>query len=158
MGHLINPISFRLGYSRNWGFSGALMESKSQYFYLNNNYWNIFLFFRRIFSLQIFEKMGIIFSHMRYLTSYNENFIILYLYDGPWQNESFIFYKYLIKYKRINKILKSNRFFFKKFYRRAFFTFYFLKNLDLFISIFLNLLGNYIKQKLINLKKKLIFF
>ena len=109
MGHLINPISFRLGYSRNWGFSGALMESKSQYFYLNSKYYNLLLFFKRIFALQTFEKMGVLFSHLRFVNSFNSDIVIVYLYDGPFQNDSFIFYKYLNRLRKLKKVLNQKK-------------------------------------------------
>jgi hypothetical protein len=149
MGHLINPISFRLGYSRNWGFSGALMESKSQYFYLNAKYYNILLFFKRIFSLQTFEKMGILFSHLRFVGSQKSDYIIIYLYDGPFQNESFIFYKYLNRFKRSRRIIKYCKRFFKRFMRRTFFLFYYIKSLELIYVTINNFIFELIKIKLI---------
>lgn len=157
MGHLINPISFRLGYSRNWGFSGALMESKSQYFYLNSNYWNLLLLFKRIFSLQIFEKMGIMFSHLHFIDSQNKSCVIIYLYDGPLQNESFIFYKYLNKYKKLKKTLKFGKRFFKKFFNRAFFSFYYLKTLFLIIDNFVDFLLNYINALFFQILQNIAF-
>ncbi len=151
MGHLINPISLRLGYSRNWGFSGALMESKSQYFYLNSKYWNILLFFKRIFNLQTFEKMGVMFSHLRYLSSYKKEIIIIYLYDGPLQSESFIFYKYLNRFKKFKKLLRFKKLFFKKFLKRSFLIFYYLFNLNFFFYNINKYLLNLINLKLLNL-------
>ncbi len=158
MGHLINPISLRLGYSRNWGFSGALMESKSQYFYLNSKYWNILLFFKRIFNLQTFEKMGIMFSHLRYLSSYKKEIIIIYLYDGPLQSESFIFYKYLNRFKKFKKLLRYKKLFFKKFLTRSFLIFYYLFNLNFYFSSINKYLINLISLKLINLLNLLNIF
>jgi hypothetical protein len=153
MGHLINPVSFRLGYSRNWGFAGALMESKSQYFYLNGNYYNILLFFKRIFALQTFEKMGVIFSHIRFLSLYKKDIVILYLYDGPLQNDSFIFYKYLNKLKKIKNVLRYAKKFFKKFLRRAFFSFYYLQMFDNILNNLNIFLLNYLIFKLNNLMR-----
>jgi hypothetical protein len=149
MGHLINPISFRLGYSRNWGFSGALMESKSQYFYLNSKYYGLLLFFKRVFSLQIFEKMGVLFSHLRFISSYNSDIIVIYLYDGPLQNESFIFYKYLNKLKKLKKILKFSKKIFKIFMRRTFFLFYYLRTLNLIFITMNNFLIDLLNYKII---------
>ncbi len=151
MGHLINPISLRLGYSRNWGFSGALMESKSQYFYLNTKYWNILLFFKRIFNLQTFEKMGVMFSHLRYVSSYKKEVIIIYLYDGPLQSESFIFYKYLNRFKKFKKLLRYKKLFFKKFLKRSFLIFYYLFNLNFFFNNINKYLLNLLSLKLLNL-------
>jgi hypothetical protein len=157
MGHLINPISFRLGYSRNWGFSGALMESKSQYFYLNSKYYSFLLFFKRVFSLQIFEKMGILFSHLRFIGSYNSDIIIIYLYDGPLQNESFIFYKYLNKLKKLRKILKFLRKNFKIFMRRTFFLFYYLRTLNLIFNSINKFLNDLINYKIVKLMYVIAF-
>lgn len=149
MGHLINPISFRLGYSRNWGFSGALMESKSQYFYLNSKYYNLLLFFKRIFALQTFEKMGVLFSHLRFVNSFNSDIVIVYLYDGPFQNDSFIFYKYLNRFQKLKKILKYCRKFLKKFMRRTFILFYYFRTLELIYDKINNFLQNIINSKIV---------
>lgn len=149
MGHLINPISFRLGYSRNWGFSGALMESKSQYFYLNSKYYNLLLFFKRIFSLQTFEKMGILFSHLRFVNSLKSDIVLIYLYDGPFQNDSFIFYKYLNRFRKLKKILKYCRRFFKKFMKRTFVFFYYFKTLEFIYDKINDFLEKLLKFKVI---------
>lgn len=157
MGHLINPISFRLGYSRNWGFSGALMESKSQYFYLNGNYWNILLFFKRIFSLQIFEKMGIIFSHLKFLSHYKNDLVIIYLYDGPFESEAFIFQKYLNRFKKTKIILKKIKRNFKKFLYKAFFLFYYLNTIDFLLNNLNMLLFSLLKFKIYKFSYKILF-
>lgn len=157
MGHLINPISFRLGYTRNWSFSGALMESKSQYFYLNSKYWNILLLFKRIFSLQIFEKMGIMFSHLRFLNSPKKDALIIYLYDGPLQNEAFIFFKYLNKHSKLKRSLKYGKKFFRKFFYRVFFSFYYLKTLYLILEMFNKFIVNFIKKILFKICQLIAF-
>ena len=151
MGHLINPISFRLGYSRNWGFSGALMESKSQYFYLNSKYYNLLLFFKRIFALQTFEKMGVLFSHLRFVNSFNSDIVIVYLYDGPFQNDSFIFYKYLNRLRKLKKVLKYCRKFLKRFMKRTFVLFYYFRTLELVYNKINDFLENMINFKVIKL-------
>lgn len=157
MGHLINPISYRLGYTRNWGFSGSLIESKLQYNYLNFRYNNLFKFFNRLFNKQMFINMGIIFSHFKLITGINKDSLIIFLYDGPMQANLFKFYRFLNSKKKVlyvfeklskffgriylKKIWKGKNIFFYKQYKFKRLLFFFLHNLFLqkFIFIFYKL-------------------
>lgn len=83
MGHLVNPISHRLGASKCWnsvwtGDKNFLLGFSS----LMKSDWDFFLFFKRFFDLKVIIQSGYIFSHVKIIRSCQKIFCIVYFYDG----------------------------------------------------------------------------
>lgn len=83
MGHIVNPISYRLGASRCWNsvWPNDLSMSFS-YTTLMKSDWDLFLFFKRFFDLKIIMQSGYIFSHVKIIREGKKIFCIVYFYDG----------------------------------------------------------------------------
>jgi ribosomal protein S3 len=165
MGHLVNPVSFRIGFSRDWGFSGALMESKQQYFYLNSFNWNIFIFFKRFFLLNSFFRAGLIFSHVKSIFFGKNLKIFVYYYDGPLEADSFLLYRTLLQSSFFKILLKLNKFFCKYFFRKysekKYFLavrVYFLNFLKILLLLNIRIKKFLLKIKIFLLLKKFSFF
>lgn len=81
MGHLINPISIRLGLNNYWNFNWAL-NNNYNYPYMTKN--NIFFskFLNWILKSKKFNKKNIIFSHYNiYINNNNVTYINVYYYN-----------------------------------------------------------------------------
>ena len=95
MGHLINPIGFRLGHSLSWEDKWFV---KSIYYpeYLHSVLKiRAFLYF--FFNKKKIEKIGLIYSHFE-IVKYNKNFIIkIMLYHSKYEalSDAFIVQNYL---------------------------------------------------------------
>lgn len=83
MGHLVNPVSHRLGASKCWnsvwaGDKNFLLGFSS----LMKSDWDFFLFFKRFFDLKVIIQSGYIFSHVKIIRSRQKIFCVVYFYDG----------------------------------------------------------------------------
>jgi hypothetical protein len=83
MGHLVNPISHRLGASKCWNSVWAVDKNFLLGFsLLMKSDWDFFLFFKRFFDLKIITQSGYIFSHVKIVRSRQKVFCVVYFYDG----------------------------------------------------------------------------
>lgn len=83
MGHLVNPINYRVGSSKCW--NSAWFQNitfSSNYSSLIKADFDIFLFFRRFFDLKLLVQSGYIFSHVKIIRERTKVFCIVYFYDG----------------------------------------------------------------------------
>jgi hypothetical protein len=98
MGHLVNPISFRLGISRCWN-SCWTNDGKNLIFSCYSKFdWNMYSFFNRFFESDLIQKSGFIFSHVKILRNLNEISCFVYFHDGS----------YLEKFDSLKQIFLSN--------------------------------------------------
>ncbi len=83
MGHIVNPISHRLGNSKCWNSVWSNNSDFSlRYSSLMKSDWDISLFFKRFFDLKILVQSGYIFSHVKIIRERRKIFCIVYFYDG----------------------------------------------------------------------------
>lgn len=110
MGHLINPVSFRLGINKFW--DNNLISYKFQ----NNKNLNLLKinlnsFIERFFNFKIFLKYGLLYSHNNLLAKNNGLILNIYLYKTiNNSNKSVLEILYLIKtfnYKIRLKVYKK---------------------------------------------------
>lgn len=83
MGHLVNPVSYRIGVSKCWNSVWAhnLSYSMSHSSLIRSDY-DIFLFFRRFFELKLLSQGGYIFSHVKVIRDRLNLSCVVYFYDG----------------------------------------------------------------------------
>ena len=81
MGHIVNPINYRLGFSKCWN-SAWSTNNAFAYTSLMKSDWDIHLFFKRFFDLKILVQSGYIFSHVKIVREREKIFCIVYFYDG----------------------------------------------------------------------------
>lgn len=80
MGHVINPISTRLGINVFWNSFWSLNQ-KFNYSLMNKNNLFLFKFLTWIFNFRRFRKKNIIFTHYYiYINNLNQHFINIYYY------------------------------------------------------------------------------
>lgn len=124
MGHITNPVGFRVGRVNNW----SSLWSVDKYAYANN--WILDLSFQKYFEflfgkLQILSyKKGFIFSHADVFLSSNSYYVIVYIYNSNLmllhKGRFYYFWTRLLKIKssflyRLQKLyLKSDFEFLKK--------------------------------------------
>lgn len=83
MGHIVNPVSYRLGASRCWNSVWPNdMSFPMSYSVLMKSDWDLFLFFKRFFDLKLIMQSGYIFSHVKVIRDGSKIFCIVYFYDG----------------------------------------------------------------------------
>jgi len=130
MGHLINPITFRLGVSKFWNSNWIvnINENKNFYSFLMGSDWNIYIFFKRFFNYIIMKRISLIFSHLKIIRSQSSVVYIIYYYDGRFLEHLFqfkkifvylkkiFFFKYFFKLKFLSLKKKKKQTFFKNFY------------------------------------------
>jgi len=103
MGHIINPIAFRLGHSRSW----------ENIWYIKNIYYPEFLhnilnvrnFIYYFFKKKIILKIGLFFSHFN-IFKYNKFYIVkIYIYNLDLEKVSYSFINkiYTVYYKNLKK-------------------------------------------------------
>jgi hypothetical protein len=152
MGHLVNPISFRIGITRFWSSTWSLSNINLKYKYLIKSEWNIHLFLMRFFSKDFLIKIGLIYSHFLFIRTSNKFICNIFYWDGYMlQNYKddlnelfyyfynkfllskffiiiflyFFFNKYFFSIKQFFILFKNNFLFYKFFFKFKFF--YFLK-------------------------------
>lgn len=81
MGHIVNPVNYRLGFSKCWN-SAWSSDNTFSYISLMKSDWDIQLFFKRFFDLKILVQSGYIFSHVKIIREREKIFCIVYFYDG----------------------------------------------------------------------------
>lgn len=81
MGHIVNPVNYRLGFSKCWNSAWSI-DSAFSYTSLMKSDWDIHLFFKRFFDLKILVQSGYIFSHVKIIREREKTFCIVYFYDG----------------------------------------------------------------------------
>lgn len=82
MGHLINPISFRLGISRYWSSNWSINTTSYKYKYLMRSEWNIHTFLSRLFAQDFISNVGLIYSHSLFVRSSNKFVCNIFFWDG----------------------------------------------------------------------------
>jgi hypothetical protein len=83
MGHIVNPISHRLGASKCWNSVWPNdLNFTSSFSSLMKSDWDFFLFFKRFFEFKILMQGGYIFSHVKIIRERQKIFCIVYFYDG----------------------------------------------------------------------------
>lgn len=80
MGHLINPIGFRLANKKIMD-SYIPLYTKNNFREAANNIFEVNLYFKQLFSKQLFKKAGFIFSHFRLYETIKDVSLIVYLYS-----------------------------------------------------------------------------
>lgn len=82
MGHIINPISYRLYNIRYWN-NNWFVSNKINYSYIINQDILINTFFKKIFRSHInLIEMGVIFVNLKVIRSYEKIFLYLYIHDS----------------------------------------------------------------------------
>lgn len=81
MGHIVNPVNYRLGFSKCWN-SVWTTDDSFAYTSLMKSDWDIHLFFKRFFDLKILVQSGYIFSHVKIIRERGKTFCLVYFYDG----------------------------------------------------------------------------
>ena len=79
MGHLINPVSFRLGVNRVWNHNLTNFNSKSKNS-LNLMNLNLNSFLERFFNFKVFLKHGLLYSHHNLITTNKGLVVNVYIY------------------------------------------------------------------------------
>jgi len=74
MGHIVNPINYRLGFSKCWN-SAWFSDNTLSYTSLMKSDWDVHLFFKRFFDLKIIVQSGYIFSHVKIIRERIKNFL-----------------------------------------------------------------------------------
>ena len=80
MGHTINPIEYRVGFSRNW--MDSWHTPSTIYNQVLFNTWSIRSFLHCYLSASVIEDAGLFYSHFNISLSKNKYNINVYLYDG----------------------------------------------------------------------------
>jgi hypothetical protein len=107
MGHLINPISFRLGKSRQWNSVWFADPTSVVYSSLVKSDWVLFLFFRRFFDSKLFFYNGYIFSHVKVIREGAKICCTVYFYDGGFIEKSETLTKFLLSRKNQRVFLQN---------------------------------------------------
>lgn len=107
MGHLINPISFRLGKSRQWNSVWFADPTSVIYSSLVKSDWVLFLFFRRFFDSKLFFYNGYIFSHVKVIREGAKICCTVYFYDGGFIEKSETLTKFLLSRKNQRIFLQN---------------------------------------------------
>ena len=106
MGHLVNPISFRLGKTFYWNFVWSAFLRKN-YKYLILQDLQFIVFFRWILSLNFLYRLGLFFSHFKLFRLRDKLiFIIFFIYKKNYGFSNDIF-KFSKKIKGNSFIVKS---------------------------------------------------
>lgn len=116
MGHLISPVSYRLGISRFWHSLWFSSFKNFGYIGLLKHDWFLNFFFKRFFTSKLVLKLGFIYSHFKVIRTLKKVFCIVYLFDGS----------YLERYYSFKKIFLTRffmNFFFNKFFKFSSFVF-----------------------------------
>ena len=79
MGHLINPIGFRLN-RKEIKESYIPLYTKNNYRQSTNNIVEVSLYLKQFFGQSLFKKAGVIYSHFKLYESIKEVLILVYLY------------------------------------------------------------------------------
>jgi hypothetical protein len=120
MGHLVNPVSFRLGISRYWNSKWVSKENLYHYKYLVKSDWNLFLFMTRFFNNKFCIDESFIFSHSIIVRSFSKTFIYIYFWDGEMletlDEEIEIFFSKFNDYKILNRFFIIMGFFYKRYF------------------------------------------
>lgn len=82
MGHLVNPVSFRLGISRFWSSTWSLSKIDLKYKYIMRSEWNIHLLLSRFFSRSFVSRAGMIYSHCFFVRSSKGLICSICFWDG----------------------------------------------------------------------------
>lgn len=173
MGHLINPISFRLGKSRQWNSVWFADPTSVLYSSLVKSDWVLFLFFRRFFDSKLFFYNGYIFSHVKVIREGTKICCTVYFYDGGFIEKSETLTKFLLSRKNQRNFLRNIATFsllnflrvFKfsylssnsSFFFNQFILFYFfLQRKNKFFKYKINMKKYFLKKQLIFLFNKLV--
>lgn len=115
MGHVVNPISFRLYNIRYWN-NNWFTYNNSNYSYLSNQDILLQRFFKRIFSFTLDSTfMGLVFVNLKILRSFNSLSLYIYIHDSFLD----LLFFGLKKHARFLRIKKSlNRVMYHKKYRK----------------------------------------
>jgi hypothetical protein len=81
MGHIVNPISYRLYTIRYWN-NNWFVSSKINYPYIFNQDVLLQKFFRKIFVLLNSVKAGVVFVNLKVIRSFNSLSFYVYVHDG----------------------------------------------------------------------------
>lgn len=79
MGHLINPVSYRLTINRAWENSW-FAHTSYEYHYLNVSQINIKFFIKKFFNLKVFPENGFLYSHSKIFNFSEKVSIRIFLY------------------------------------------------------------------------------
>ena len=116
MGHLVNPVSFRLGVSRYWNSRWVVSSSSYKYHFLFKSDWNVFEIVKRFFKLNRFVKESYIFSHCMVVRTNSVSNFFVFFWDGKTlQNIGNFFFevvKFLFKSRLLRKVSIVVSFFF----------------------------------------------
>ncbi len=144
MGHLVNPISFRLGISRFWGSNWSFTNTNYKYKFLMRSEWNIHTFLSRLFSNSFLINSALIYSHSLFIRTADKFICNIFFWDGlmleTFRDDLNELLYYLYNHNIINKMLVSLSFFdiisrsFSDFSQK----FLLFKNLFLFYNFFLS--------------------
>ncbi len=137
MGHLINPISLRLGINRIWVYTWYA-NNIYEYNYLTLQQTNIESFLKKFFDLNIFPKRGYLLSHVNFLYFSKYIDIRVYLYKTI-NNLNF----------KIFRIRKLSRLLTKFFYKTMFY------NIILKLKIFFYYYFSFFYFLLLDFRKKI---
>lgn len=150
MGHLVNPVSFRLGISRFWSSTWSLSKIDLKYKYIMRSEWNIHLLLSRFFSRSFVSRAGIIYSHCFFVRSSKGLICNICFWDGLML-QTFI--------QDLNEIFLYlfNRFFVVKFLIVLNFFLNYYQQIFGFLEIF-EILGQSYKLNISILKNFIYFF
>lgn len=119
MGHLINPVSFRLGSSKYWNSLWFVDANSSTFNSLVKSDWVYFLFFKRFLSNKVFYYNGYIFSHVKIVREGYKTCCVVYFYDGSFLEKSEVLSKILFSRAYQAKFLEElSIFIFANFFKR----------------------------------------
>lgn len=131
MGHLINPVSYRLTINRAWENSW-FAQTSYEHHYLNVSQTNIKSFIKKFFNLKVFPENGFLYSHSKIFNFSEKVSIRIFLYKTTLnlnlkvrklRSLSFIltksFYKHIM-YKIMLKFMHLFKFYFLVFKRILF--------------------------------------
>ncbi len=151
MGHLVNPISFRLGASKHWNSNWSVKDIKLEYINLISSDINAYKLFYRFFKITLFRRLGFLLSHIKIIKSYNNFNFVVYFFNGAYLHESLILRK-MFSYKKFQKIFLCKFFFFN------FVFFEKLKISKIFANKFWNFKNQFFIFSIFASKKKIFLF
>jgi hypothetical protein len=123
MGHLINPVSVRLGINRLWSYSW-FSQNTYELNYIDLQEINLKNFIKNFFSLNGFHQQGFVFSHISYVTFSKYIDLKIFLYQTI-AYKNFKIYKYLTLSGLLTRFFYRIMFFELIFKIKYFFKFYF---------------------------------
>jgi len=105
MGHVVNPINYRLGYNRYWNSTWGVSDLKN-YAHLSNQDFLLKKLIFSFFNQWSVQSANFIVSDVKVLRKFNDLNLFIYIYDSTWEEFLGDFYYKFLESHKYSKILR----------------------------------------------------